>query len=79
MTDKIGVNKLATWKHWLGYNVLQEYCSFEDVDLLSINYRKAINGCGDPVSKIPHITFTDRGGQKGQWLNSELSIINCCI
>jgi hypothetical protein len=44
-----------------------------DIDLLSGVYRQAINNRGIIIAHKPDdINFTDRGVQKGRWLNSQL-------
>ncbi len=77
MTDRIGANQQRVWIFWYNFYVLQNYVGDTDIDLLSIGYRKAINKTGIPVANVPSVNFTDRGGQKGKWLNNELSLLDC--
>ena len=72
MTTKLGNNDNCVNKIWNEFNVLQNYVNETDIDLLSIDYRKAINYKGKIIADKPDIIFTDRGVQKGKWLNKQL-------
>jgi hypothetical protein len=54
---------------------LQNYINSDDIDLLSADYRKAITK-NEIINAIqPKVKFTDRGVQKGKWLNKELEML----
>jgi cytoplasmic iron level regulating protein YaaA (DUF328/UPF0246 family) len=81
MTDRIiflGQN-ISVKKFWYKQQVLLPpiFNPHTDIDLLSGDYRKAINGNDAPVAILPPILFTDWGDQKGRWLNSQLTPIVC--
>lgn len=70
MKDKLG--KITVYKIWREFNVLHQYIDKNDIDLLSTDYRKAINANGIINATKPDEVFTDRGVQKGIWLNRQL-------
>jgi cytoplasmic iron level regulating protein YaaA (DUF328/UPF0246 family) len=70
MKDKL--DKITVYKIWREFNVLHQYIDKNDTDLLSTDYRKAINTNGIINATQPDEVFTDRGVQKGRWLNSQL-------
>jgi cytoplasmic iron level regulating protein YaaA (DUF328/UPF0246 family) len=50
----------------------------QDIDLLSLKYRRAIHGSANPVSIIPNVIFADKYGHgKGKWLNNQLNNLEC--
>jgi hypothetical protein len=61
---------------WFHMKCLKNYVKNNDIDLLSGNYRKAIIGSTLPIGIVPK-EFTDRGVQKGIWLNDYLNQIVC--
>lgn len=73
MSDKIGEPAIETWRIWYNTNILSKLINNTAIDLLSNVYRKAINGSIRPFGKLPEAHFTDRGVQKGRWLNSQLN------
>jgi cytoplasmic iron level regulating protein YaaA (DUF328/UPF0246 family) len=77
MSDKITQNSQAINKFWHSQKLLSRFINPHDFDLLSGDYRKAINGNTKQVSKIPEVHFTDYGVQKGIWLNNQLQNIIC--
>ena len=77
MDQKIGQNNQFVWTIWNNFNVLNQLYNQTDVDLLSQVYRRAINHNGNPIARIPDFQFTDRGTQKGNWLNTQLNLIHC--
>jgi len=77
MEDTIASTKQKVNKYWFNQNLLDQVISEADIDLLSKVYRKAINWRGVISAIEPAEHFTDRGVQKGIWLNNQLSLINC--
>lgn len=80
MTNMININnsRKSVWRYWRDTTLLNGIVNQQtDIDLLSINYRKAINGNGQNVALTPNIAFTDYGTQKGNWLNNELTNLIC--
>jgi len=76
MKDKI--NNIYVYNIWHSYSVLESFVNDSDIDLLTIPYRKAINGIGTPVAMIPNVAFADNyGTNKGIWLNSQLNDLKC--
>ena len=73
MTDKI--NGCFVWKMWSNFNLLNNNIDTDNnVDLLSISYRKAINNNGNFVAQVPNINWRDKYGcHKGEWLNEQLN------
>jgi len=68
------VSNLPVWKFWLEKGNLNTFISEKDIDLLSPNYRKAISKNGFIAAQVPkNVHFTDRGVQKGKWLNNQLN------
>jgi cytoplasmic iron level regulating protein YaaA (DUF328/UPF0246 family) len=72
MKSKIGKNNKSVYRIWNEFKVLQNYINKDDVDLLSDNYRKAIDNKAKLIATKPNVVFTDRGVQKGKWLNEQL-------
>ena len=64
-------------RYWRDQNLLAQFVYQSDIDLLSGDYRKAINGKTNPIATTPNVQFTDYGVQKGKWLNTELKNIQC--
>ncbi|MBD2752500.1 peroxide stress protein YaaA [Spirosoma validum] len=77
MDARKGEKKQLIWRVWQEMNVLQEVVSPGDIDLLSQLYRKAVNENGLAVATVPTVRFTDRGVQKGIWLNHQLNNVLC--
>jgi cytoplasmic iron level regulating protein YaaA (DUF328/UPF0246 family) len=79
MTDKLTkTNNQTVWRFWKEKKILNQAFNLNNsIDLLSTNYRKAINGKDQQISLEPQIKFTDYGIQKGKWLNKALDNINC--
>ena len=73
MDEKI--DGIFVWRRWRNFNLLQQSVGETDIDLLSGNYRKAINYNGNNIPQLPDEHFTDRGVQKGRWLNRQLNIL----
>jgi cytoplasmic iron level regulating protein YaaA (DUF328/UPF0246 family) len=74
---KLSKNNLFVYNIWNQDSILKKYIEPEDVDLLSVIYRRAISPNGIINCSTPNVIFTDRGVQKGIWLNSQLEIISC--
>jgi cytoplasmic iron level regulating protein YaaA (DUF328/UPF0246 family) len=80
MTNTININNtwMSVWRYWRDTNHLNGLVNQNlDIDLLSLNYRKAINGNGQNVAILPNVHFNDYGVQKGNWLNNQLDNIIC--
>jgi cytoplasmic iron level regulating protein YaaA (DUF328/UPF0246 family) len=77
MSDKIFETNQLISKFWFNRNLLSQFVTKMDVDLLSGDYRKAIHGNTNPVSTIPNVFFNDYGDKKGVWLNNEIDKIIC--
>lgn len=79
MTDIIPHINQSIHRYWNNQHLLNinKFVKPTDVDLLSGNYRKAIHGNTNPIAVLPNIQFTDRGDQKGIWLNNELTNTIC--
>lgn len=75
MKNKIGNESVQ--KYWRKINLLQTLIDPNDINLLSIPYKKAINNKSSINALTPNIRFTDRGDQKGKWLNYQLNLISC--
>ena len=73
MSNRAGVPAQPIWRFWLNSGLLNQFVTRDDVDLLSVDYRKAVNGNRPLIAKIPEARFTDYGVQKGRWLNSRLN------
>lgn len=67
----------SIWSIWFNMNVLEEVVTPEDVDLLSLLYRRAVHGNPNPVAIDPGIIFNGYGDQKGIWLNNQLTPLLC--
>jgi cytoplasmic iron level regulating protein YaaA (DUF328/UPF0246 family) len=71
-------NSIQVNKYWrdnvdLNQNI---YINPDDIDLLSVVYRKALNQLGNPVAKTPNVIWKDKQGYyKGVWLNTQLDLI----
>lgn len=75
MNERININgvNILVYKYWLNNINLNEYTNLNDIDLLSKNYRKAINLNGTAVAQEPIVVWNDNYGvHKGRWLNNEL-------
>lgn len=69
-------NNMLIHKYWFNTNLLGQYVDENDIDLLSVNYRKAITNNANPLALLPeNVVFTDRGVQKGIWLNNRLNLL----
>jgi cytoplasmic iron level regulating protein YaaA (DUF328/UPF0246 family) len=80
MTSTINLNnsKKSIWRYWRDTTLLNGIVNQQtDIDLLSMNYRKAINGNVQNVAQIHSVHFNDYGVQKGNWLNNELTNLMC--
>ena len=77
MDQKLSINNRFVFNIWNDFSVLQNYIEPLDIDLLSGNYKKAISKNSIINCTKPGITFTDRGVQKGKWLNDQLDHIKC--
>jgi cytoplasmic iron level regulating protein YaaA (DUF328/UPF0246 family) len=75
MKSKIGKNNKCVYRIWNEFQVLHNYISNVDIDLLSDDYRKAINNKAQLNAIQPNVIFTDRGVQKGRWLNEKLQLL----
>ena len=74
MSDRI--NGLRVWNIWNNYNILPDFFGQTDVDLLSRDYRRAINYNGTTVAKVPNVHWNDNyGHHKGVWLNEQLTVL----
>jgi cytoplasmic iron level regulating protein YaaA (DUF328/UPF0246 family) len=73
MKDKL--NNKSVLQIWRDFNVLQSFIGINDIDLLSKDYRNAISKGGIINAKRPNVAFTDRGVQKGKWLNNQLDFV----
>lgn len=78
--DKIIVNKnlILVNNYWRNNVNLNQniFINPNDIDLLSIVYRKALNHAGNPVAKSPNVIWKDKHGYyKGVWLNTQLDLI----
>jgi cytoplasmic iron level regulating protein YaaA (DUF328/UPF0246 family) len=74
MDKKKGGMKISTYLFWRNLNVLPAIINNNDVDLLSENYKKALNSNGliSPVSP-QGFRYSDRGDCVGYWLENELN------
>jgi cytoplasmic iron level regulating protein YaaA (DUF328/UPF0246 family) len=77
MSDRMISSSQRINKYWQNQNVLAQIVNETDIDLLSGDYRKAIDGTTNPVSIIPNVHFNDYGVQKGIWLNNQLNNVKC--
>jgi cytoplasmic iron level regulating protein YaaA (DUF328/UPF0246 family) len=77
MDQKLITNNLFVFNIWNQFSILESFIDPTDIDLLSINYRKAISNNTNLNCIQPNIHFTDRGVQKGKWLNAQLELISC--
>ena len=68
MTDKITPSNIPVSKYWLQTGLLSGLIGSTDIDLLSVNYRRAISKGGKIYATKPNVIFTDYGVQKGRWL-----------
>jgi len=76
MTDTIPNTNIKVNLYWLETFNLGNYINpKQDIDLLSKNYRKALDIGGNQVAIMPGVQFTDRGVQKGIWLNKQLDLL----
>ena len=76
MKDKI--NNIYVYNNCHSYSVLVSVVNITDIDLLTNPYRKAINGIGAAVARVPNVVFADNyGTNKGIWLNSQLNDLKC--
>lgn len=73
MKSRIGIENKLVRNVWNDFNILESLIYKTDIDLLSLEYRKAISRNGIINLFRPNVIFTDRGVQKGRWLNRELS------
>lgn len=77
MDDKINNTRVKVNRLWLNFEVLQNYIRPNDIDLLSKDYRKAINIGGNRVTQNVPGPFAGRGDKKGIWLNGQLNLVDC--
>lgn len=71
----INNNLISVNRYWLFNANLNQNIFIEpnDIDLLSIVYRKALNNAGNPVAIVPNVIWNDNYGvHKGSWLNEQL-------
>lgn len=72
MNHRIG-NGQPVNRVWFNQGVLLGLVQPDDIDLLSIKYREAVNRRGEPVALLPVVKFPrDYGDAKGIWLNDRL-------
>jgi cytoplasmic iron level regulating protein YaaA (DUF328/UPF0246 family) len=76
MTDKIADNDLRVYKFWRQADCLSQLITSDHIDLLSKDYLRALSA-KDLNLLIPDRNFTDRGVQKGDWLQQQLNNIYC--
>ena len=77
MKGQIAATNQRVNRFWFDENLLERLIVDTDVNLLSIDYRKAISWNGAINAMLPNAQFNDRGVQKGIWLNNRLNLINC--
>ena len=77
MDQKLNINNRFVFSIWNEFSVLETFIEPLDIDLLSGNYKKAISKEVIINCLQPGIAFTDRGVQKGKWLNNQLEHIKC--
>lgn len=77
MKDAILATNQRVYQFWQKQNLLTRLVFQDDIDLLSGEYRLAIHRNRQRIATIPNTTFTDRGVQKGKWLNEQLKSIQC--
>ena len=76
MDKKKGDMKVPTYLFWRNLAVLPDMINTNDVDLLSENYKKALNSNGIITAVSPKgFRYSDRGDCVGYWLENELNCI----
>ena len=74
MDKKKGDMKVPPYKYWRNLAVLPDMININDVDLLSENYKKALNSNGKITAITPEgFRYIDRGDYVGYWLENELN------
>jgi cytoplasmic iron level regulating protein YaaA (DUF328/UPF0246 family) len=74
MENRLGDIKI--WRFWLNTGVMNDFVDENDIDLLSSNYRRAI----DPIGIVPDVNFgpgINSLHKKGVWLNNQLTNLFC--
>ena len=72
--DKHFEQNIYVYSIWNHFNILPQFISNTDIDLLSTKYRKAINLKGNFVAQTPNVKWSDKwGSHKGKWLNEQLN------
>ncbi len=76
MDKKKGDMKVPTYLFWRNLAVLPDMINTKDVDLLSANYKKALDTNGMITAVSPNgFQYSDRGDCVGYWLENELNSI----
>jgi cytoplasmic iron level regulating protein YaaA (DUF328/UPF0246 family) len=74
ITDRIPHINRSILNYWQNYNLYQNINNNQIIDLLSANYRQAINQEENRIGEIPHVQWNDNyGTHKGKWLNEQLN------
>lgn len=77
MSDRLPTTNQMICNYWYSQNLLNQFVNQNDIDLLSGDYRRAVQGNINPISNVPNMQFNDYGVQKGIWLNNQLDNIIC--
>ena len=78
MTELKGNMRTPAHKYWLNTGSLLPVVKKYDIDLLSANYKKAIDPKGYILASKPEgFVYRDRGDCVGYWLENSLSNITC--
>ena len=74
MDQKKGKMQFPSFLFWRNLDVLPNLINNQDFDLLSKNYKKALNNKGIISAVIPNgFSYSDRGDCVGYWLENELN------
>lgn len=72
--DEVKPNIGRISEYWRNLHLLPQLIVEDDVDLLSVVYRKAFNRQGNPICFTPNVNWRDRYGiHRGEWLNQQLN------
>ena len=67
------IHGITPYIFWRNTGLIDQIVEEGDISILSQNYKKAFISSEIVTLLEPGVKFSDRGDQKGKWLNHELS------
>ena len=76
MNQRVHDQGQVIWKYWRASDCLLDLVPIDNIDLLSIQYRKSLSNKTSFVGTRPLQNWRDKyGSHKGEWLNQQLNLI----